>query len=87
MQAAVTGPWETLMKEIHRILVPGGAAQFVEFIYEHKIRNPTKLAAFQRSPVKRMEQQFQEVSPYSSPNTTLLLSNSVERKIKGMYFV
>ena len=61
MQAAVTWSWDTLVREIHRVLVPGGTVQFAEFIYDHVTRDEIRRRQFIRSPVKRMESKFTQV--------------------------
>jgi len=77
MQAAVTWSWDTLVREIHRVLVPGGTVQFAEFIYDHISRAPSDLRRrqFPRSAVKRMETKFTQVPvPIHPP---LRITNSV----------
>lgn len=66
MQSAITVPWDPILKEINRILVPGGFAQFAEFIYHHTSGTTStyRKRIFERSPVRRMEQQFIQVSPF-----------------------
>ena len=66
MQSAITVPWDPILKEINRILVPGGFAQFAEFIYHHNTgtTSPYRKRIFERSPVRRMEQQFIQVCPF-----------------------
>jgi ubiquinone/menaquinone biosynthesis C-methylase UbiE len=72
MQSAITTPWDSLLTEINRILIPGGYVQFAEFIYEHSQNtvNPYKMRAFRNSPVKQMENRFIKVG--SKPWTKLI---------------
>ena len=64
MQSAIIGPWDALIKEIHRILVPGGALQLAEFIYEHTSALQWRRWQIPRSPVKDLERRFREVSRF-----------------------
>jgi len=63
MQSAVTFSWEILLREINRILVPGGWVQFAEFIYQHSTesRSPEVKSKLRDSPIGRLETRFIEV--------------------------
>jgi len=65
MQAAILVPWDGIIREINRVLVPGGCAQFGEFIYEHFClsTSPYRKRNFPSSPVKQMESRFLQVLP------------------------
>ena len=68
MQSAVTVPWEKLLMEIHRVLVPGGIAHFGEFVYEHHsfADKPAVRRQFFRCAIKNFERSLQLVCPPSS---------------------
>jgi ubiquinone/menaquinone biosynthesis C-methylase UbiE len=63
MQSAVTFDWEIILKEINRILVPGGYVQFAEFIYKHILGTTNRLRkhVWGRHPIARLEKRFIEV--------------------------
>ena len=83
MQSEITIPWDTIIAEINRVLVPGGYAQFTEFIYEHTCLSPLahRKRAFPNSPLKEMEMRFTR-----GLLSTLASFFDVERRLAGHHY-